>query len=110
MDGECNRRIGSQTQFLATVQAKDDDGIFQWEIARFETVEGRHFGRWVSDQVDLSAINEVDIRHRDLADRCRAASADEISTLRRDIESFHDWVESVSVPIRQHSGNITQSA
>ena len=40
--------------FNSHIQVFDDGVLYQWEVARFEGVEGRNYGRWVSDYVDLS--------------------------------------------------------
>ncbi|TMO57115.1 hypothetical protein [Pseudoalteromonas phenolica] len=44
--------------FNSHIQVLDEGILYQWEIARFEGVKDRHYGRWVSDYVDLSAFDE----------------------------------------------------
>ncbi len=44
--------------FNSHIQVFDEGVLYQWEIARFEGVKNRHYGRWVSDYVDLSAFDE----------------------------------------------------
>lgn len=43
--------------FNSHIQVLDKDVLYQWEIARFEGVAGRHYGRWVSDFTDLSEFD-----------------------------------------------------
>lgn len=45
--------------FNSHIQVFDNGTLYQWEIARFEGVEGRHYGRWVSDYVDLEGFDET---------------------------------------------------
>lgn len=40
------------------IQVLDEGVLYQWEIARFEGVKDRQYGRWVSDYVDLSAFDD----------------------------------------------------
>lgn len=44
--------------FNSHIQVLDNGVLYQWEIARFEGVKDRHYGRWVSDYVDLSAFDD----------------------------------------------------
>lgn len=44
--------------FNSHIQVFDGETLYQWEIARFEGVEGRHYGRWVSEYVDLKGFDE----------------------------------------------------
>ncbi len=44
--------------FNSHIQVFDEGVLYQWEIARFEGVKDRYYGRWVSDYVDLSAFDE----------------------------------------------------
>lgn len=44
--------------FNSYIQVLDEGVLYQWEIARFEGVKDRHYGRWVSDYVDLSAFDD----------------------------------------------------
>jgi len=43
--------------FNSHIQVLDNGVLYQWKIARFEVAEGRHYGRWVSDFVDLSEFD-----------------------------------------------------
>jgi hypothetical protein len=45
--------------FNSHIQVLDDGILYQWKVARLERVEGRHFGRWVSDYVDLSSFDST---------------------------------------------------
>lgn len=44
--------------FGSHIQVLDNGVLYQWKIARFEGVEGRHYGRWISDYTDLSEFDE----------------------------------------------------
>lgn len=43
--------------FNSHIQVLDNNILYQWEIATFEGVEGRHYGRWVSDFTDLAEFD-----------------------------------------------------
>jgi hypothetical protein len=47
--------------FSSHIQVWDRGRLWQWSVARFVTVPGRSFGRWESDELDLSAIEDLDI-------------------------------------------------
>lgn len=51
--------------FNSHIQVIDNGEIYQWEIAHFEGVEGRNYGRWVSEYVDLKSFDE---KHDDFQD------------------------------------------
>lgn len=44
--------------FGSHIQVLDDGKLYQWEVATFEGVEGRNYGRWVSDFVNLEGFDE----------------------------------------------------
>jgi hypothetical protein len=52
--------------FNSHIQVLDNGVLYQWEIARFEGVEGRHYGRWVSDFVDLSEFDTTNDEFQEL--------------------------------------------
>jgi hypothetical protein len=45
--------------FGSHIQVLDNGVLYQWEIAAFEGVEGRHYGRWTSDYTDLSEFDKT---------------------------------------------------
>ncbi len=45
--------------FNSHIQVLDEGVLYQWEIARFEGVANRNYGRWVSDFVDLSEFDST---------------------------------------------------
>lgn len=63
--------------FNSHIQVLDNGILYQWEIARFEGVEGRNYGRWVSDFVDLS---EFDTTHHEFQELMGLKSKKEISS------------------------------
>ncbi|MBM4801074.1 hypothetical protein HYO24_21985 [Vibrio parahaemolyticus] len=52
--------------FNSYIQVLDDGVLYQWEVARLENVEGRHYGRWVSDYVDLSDFDKLHDEFQDV--------------------------------------------
>ena len=63
--------------FQAHVQVLDQGVLYQWEVARFEGVAGRTYGRWVSDHVDLSEFDNAHDEFQELMTLKRSLSADE---------------------------------
>jgi hypothetical protein len=46
-------------EFGSHIQVWDQGKLYQWEVARFEGVAERHYGRWVSDYVNLEGFDET---------------------------------------------------
>jgi len=65
--------------FNSHIQVLDEGVLYQWEIARFEGVEGRNYGRWVSDFVDLSDFDTVHDEFQNLM-RTKVVAATEEDT------------------------------
>lgn len=66
--------------FNSHVQVLDEGALYQWEVARFEGVEGRHYGRWVSEYVDLSEFDATYDQFQDLMRLKRILPVDEYET------------------------------
>lgn len=62
--------------FNSHIQVLDDGVLYQWEIARFEGVEGRLYGKWVSEYVDLS---EFDTTYDEFNELMRLKSQKDVS-------------------------------
>ncbi len=45
--------------FDAHIQVFDEGNFYQWEVAQFEIVEGRHYGKWVSEYLDLTDFDRT---------------------------------------------------
>lgn len=60
--------------FHSHIQVMDEGVLYQWEVARFEGVKDRHYGRWVSDYVDLAAFDTLYDPFQELVSYRRIAS------------------------------------
>lgn len=86
-----------KTSFGSHIQVFDEGAIWQWSIATFAIVEGRNYGKWVSDEIDLQPLDAVTPRFREI-DAMRAAN----DGLYPDgvLREFYDWLESIREPLR----------
>lgn len=89
--------------FSQHMQVRDDDGLWQWEVARFDTSSGR----WVSSAVDLGPLNEVSVPLARLRNPPvqRRPSEDGYDNFRAEFEDFYSWLEVVRRPIRESLWN-----
>lgn len=62
--------------FGSHIQVFDGEDLYQWKIAKFEGVQGRNYGRWVSDYVDLKNFDSTYAEFQDLM-RLRHQNFDE---------------------------------
>jgi hypothetical protein len=88
--------------FSEFMQIRDDDGFWQWRVARFEVAPNQSYGRWVSDYVDLDDLQEVDGRLAELRNPPRRRRPDEPGHAEfvEEVADFYAWLESVRAPIR----------
>ncbi|UQO35521.1 hypothetical protein [Burkholderia cepacia] len=63
--------------FNSHIQVLDEGVLYQWKVARFEGVEGRHYGRWVSEYTDLSGFDALYDPFQELMSLRRTASPDD---------------------------------
>lgn len=89
--------------FSRHVQVLDDGQLYQWEVARFEAVEGRSYGKWVSDVLDLDALDAVDPRLALLRNppQLRRPGESGWQTFHDEVARFYEWIEQLREPIRQ---------
>lgn len=83
--------------FGSHIQVFDEGSIWQWRIANFATVEGRSYGRWTSDEIDLDPLDAVTPRFREI-DAIRAANGGLYPE--GVLSEFHTWLESIRAPLR----------
>lgn len=89
--------------FSQHIQVRDDDGLWQWEVARFDTPSRR----WVSSVVDLDSLNSTNVplaRLRNPPVRCRP-SEDGYDTFHAEVEDFYSRLETVRQTIRESLWN-----
>ncbi|WP_175701285.1 hypothetical protein [Burkholderia ambifaria] len=63
--------------FHSHIQVLDEGVLYQWEVARFEGVKDRHYGRWVSDYADLAGFDALYDPFQELMSLRRTASPDD---------------------------------
>jgi hypothetical protein len=83
--------------FGSHIQVFDEGSLWQWRIATFATVEGRNYGKWVSDEIDLDPLDAVTPRFRE-TDAMRAANGGRYPD--GVLREFHIWLESIRAPLR----------
>jgi hypothetical protein len=89
--------VDPKMSFGSHIQVFDEGNIWQWRIATFATVQGRNYGKWTSDEIDLDSLDVVTPRFREIdAARARNGGIFPEGALRE----FYGWLESIRVPLR----------
>ena len=83
--------------FASHFQVFDEGRVWQWQIGTFVAVEGRNYGKWVSDEINLEVLDEVTPRFRAL-DASRVNNGGMFPEA--NIREFYTWLESIRAPIR----------
>lgn len=80
-------------------QVRDSDGLWQWHVADFVSVEGRSYGKWVSSEVDLEPLDQIHERLASLRNPvikpCEPGHAD----FKSKVESFYQWLDEIRRPV-----------
>jgi hypothetical protein len=94
--------------FSQHMQVRDNDGLWQWEIASFSPVPGASYGKWVSTIVDLEPLDEVRVRLAHLRNPPvrRRPGEDDYDEFRIRVQEFYLWLEAVRRPIRDALRNV----
>ena len=87
--------------FSRYFQVLHDGQLWQWRIAEFVSVEGRNYGKWVSDDIDLEPLDQIHPRLAQLRNLPIRPGNPGHATFEQRVREFYDWLENLRTPIRQ---------
>jgi len=87
--------------FSGDFQVLEDGTLWQWRIAEFVKVEGRNYGKWVSDEVDLEALDEIHPRLAELRNRPVRPGQPGHTEFADRVKELYAWVDEIRKPIRE---------
>lgn len=85
--------------FSSHFQVFDEDKLWQWKIAEFISVEGRSYGKWVSDEIDLEVLDEITPKLAELRNPPIRPGQPGHSDFQKRVEEFYNWLEQIRRPI-----------
>jgi hypothetical protein len=85
--------------FASHFQVFDNGQFWQWRIARFEQVQGRSYGKWVSDEINLDSFEEVQSKLAVLRNPIIKPEQDGHAEYKLKVEAFYMWLDGIWQPI-----------
>ena len=82
-------------------QVLENGRLWQWKFAEFIKVEGRNHSKWVSDEVDLDALDELHPRLGELRNSPVRPGQPGHQDFVEEVRKFYAWVETIRAPIRE---------
>jgi hypothetical protein len=85
--------------FSSHFQVLDEGQLWQWRIAKFVSIEGRKYGKWISSEVDLEPLDQIHERLASL--RNPVIKPDELghADFKLKVENFYQWLDQIRQPI-----------
>lgn len=85
--------------FSSHFQVLDTGQFWQWHIADFVQVEGRHYGKWTSSEVDLEPLDQIHEKLALLRNPVIKPGKPGHTDFKVDIEKFYQWLNDLRRPI-----------
>lgn len=82
-------------------QVFEDGRLWQWKFADFTVVEGRDYGKWVSNEVDLDALDELHPRLAKLRNKPVRPGQPGHAEFVEEVRKLYAWLEASRAPIRE---------
>lgn len=95
--------------FSTHFQVFDNGQLWQWKIAEFIAIEGRQYGKWISNEIDLEPLDQITPRLAELRNSPVRPGEIGHSTFERQVREFYIWLENLRAPIRRRLYEIHQS-
>jgi hypothetical protein len=80
-------------------QVLDDKQLWQWHFAEFTKVEGRNYGKWISQEIDIELFDMVYDRLAVLRNNRVRPGEPGHEQFRKKVEEFYKWLDSIRKPI-----------
>lgn len=87
--------------FSNYIQVLEDGNFWQWKVADFISVEGRNYGKWVSDEINLEALDDISPRLDKLRNPPIKPNEPGYNAFKKQVEEFYTWLETIRQPLRE---------
>ena len=77
----------------------DDKQLWQWHFAEFTKVEGRNYGKWTSQEINIELFDMVHDRLAVLRNNRVRPGEPGHEQFRKKVEEFYKWLDSIRKPI-----------
>ena len=94
-----NRGSDPKHGFGTHFQVLDEGNLYQWRIANFEKVEGRHYGKWISSEVDLEPLDQIYDRLIYLKENIKKPGEKGHKQFEQKVREFYGWLDQIRKPI-----------
>lgn len=81
--------------FCEYFQVYDDEKFWQWKIAESITIKGEPYSKWISSEIDLTPINEMDVKLRNLRDNIIKPGEQGHAEFKLDVEGYYTEFKSI---------------
>jgi hypothetical protein len=85
--------------FSSHFQVLDEDQLWQWRIAKFVQVAGRHYGKFTSSEIDLEPLDQIHERLASLRNPVIKPGEPDHADFKLKVESFYQWLDQIRQPI-----------
>jgi hypothetical protein len=85
--------------FSSHFQVLDNGQFWQWHIADFVQVEGGHYGKWTSSEVDLEPLDQIHEKLALLRNPVIKPGEPGHTDFKVEVEKFYQWLNDLRRPI-----------
>ncbi|NQE06117.1 hypothetical protein C5S32_09630 [ANME-1 cluster archaeon GoMg1] len=85
--------------FSSHFQVLDNGQFWQWHIADFVQVKGRHYGKWTSSEVDLEPLDQIREKSALLRNPAIKPGEPGHTDFKVEVEKFYQWLNDLRRPI-----------
>ena len=85
--------------FSEYFQVYDDGKFWQWEIAESTPIKGKSYNKWVSSLIDLTPINDMDIKLRKIRNNIIEPGKPGNAEFKLEVENFYEELKRVRTEI-----------
>jgi hypothetical protein len=94
--------------FSEYFQVLDGGKFWQWKIAKLIPIKGKSYGKWTSTDVDLTAINDIDLIFRELRNNTVKPGEPGHLEFKQKVEDFYHELKEVRIDVLSELWNIHQ--
>lgn len=98
--------VDPKLTFSQWFQVLDDGRLWQWRIAEVRQVDGQKYSRWISDEIDLEPINQINEQLVLLQRSIIHTGEPGYNEFKQKVEQFYNWVNEIRDSILSELYNI----
>ncbi len=85
--------------FSEYFQVYDDGNFWQWKIAELITIKGKPNEKWMSSEIDLTPINDIDLKFKEIRNNIIKPGKPQHLEFKHKVEEFYRELEDVRTDI-----------